>query len=81
MFSAEKIKTIVEKAIPGAQANVQDRTGTGDHFEVTVVSAAFEGKRPVDRHRMVYSAIGSAVGNEIHALAIKTLTPGEAEKG
>jgi len=81
MFSGEKIKTIVEKAIPGSHAVVQDRTGTGDHFEVTVVSVAFEGKRPVDRHRMVYSAIGSAVGNEIHALAIKTLTPSEAEKG
>lgn len=52
-------------------------TGTNDHFEVVVVSAAFEGKKQIERHRMVYSAIGKAVGNEIHALAVKTLAPSE----
>ncbi len=77
MYSTDKIKAIVETAFPGSSVRVTDQTGTGDHFELVVVSAVFEGKRPVERHRMVYSAIGAAVGNEIHALALKTLTPSE----
>ena len=77
MFSPEQIKQIVEQGIPGSKAEVRDTTGTSDHFELVVVSAAFEGKRLVERHRMVYSAICPAVGNEIHALALKTLAPGE----
>jgi acid stress-induced BolA-like protein IbaG/YrbA len=80
MFSPEKIQHIVEAALPGSRAAVRDLTGGGDHFELIVVAVAFEGKGPVDRHRMVYSALGSAVGNEIHALALKTLTPAEAEE-
>lgn len=77
MFSPDTIKQAVEKALPGAQAEVRDLTGTGDHFELRVVSSAFSGKGLVARHRMVYAALGSAVGNEIHALALKTLTPEE----
>jgi stress-induced morphogen len=77
MFSPEKIQAIVEGALPGAKVHVNDMTGSNDHFEVVVVAPQFEGKRLVERHRMVYSAIGPAVGNEIHALAIQALTPEE----
>ena len=80
MFSLQQIQTIVEEKIPGCQAEARDMTGTGDHIELKVVSEAFEGKGLVDRHRMVYGALGKAVGNEIHALALKTLTPKEAGK-
>ncbi len=79
MFSSEKIKDAVLQAIAGAEVQVHDMTGTGDHFEVVVVSDAFEGKKPVERHRMVYAAVGKAVGNEIHALAVKTLTIKESK--
>lgn len=79
MFSPDKIRELVEKGLPGAKAQVRDMTGTNDHFELHVVSSAFEGKSPVMRHRMVYQAIGPAVGGEIHALALTTLTPAEAE--
>ena len=78
MFSPERIQEIVEAALPGAKAQVTDYTGTNDHFELVVVAAAFEGKSAVDRHRMVYAALGPAVGAEIHALALKTMTPAEA---
>ena len=78
MFSPDRIREIVEAALPGSVAQVTDYTGTGDHFELVVVAAAFEGKNAVDRHRMVYAALGPAVGAEIHALALKTLTPEEA---
>lgn len=80
MFSLEKIQQLVEKGLPGARAMARDLTGTSDHFELIVVSEAFEGKNAVARHRMVYAAIGPAVGAEIHALSLKTLTPSEAEK-
>ena len=47
------------------------------HYEAIVVSDLFAGKRSVQRHQMVYAALGSRVGNEIHALAVKTFTPEE----
>ncbi len=77
MYSPQKIQTLVENAFPGATVIVRDLTGTQDHYEVTVVSSDFAGKNPVARHRMVYAALGSSVGGEIHALALKTHTPEE----
>ena len=49
------------KTIPGAEVTVQDLTGGGDHYTATVVAAAFRGQGPVDRHRMVYAALGTAI--------------------
>jgi stress-induced morphogen len=77
MFSEAKIKEIVLQAFPGAEVNVNDMTGGRDHFQLVVVSDKFQGKNRVERHRMVYAALGSAVGGEIHALALKTLTTAE----
>ena len=51
--------------------------GGGGHFNVTIVSAAFEGKNLLARHRMVYDALGDAMKSEIHALSIKAHTPKE----
>ena len=79
MFSTDKIRQLVETGLPGAKAVVRDTTGTSDHFELLVVAPSFQGKGMVARHRMVYAAIGPAVGAEIHALSLKTLTPEEAE--
>lgn len=79
MFDAGEIQRLVEKGIPGAVAQVIDTTGTMDHFELKVVSPAFEGKNLVARHRMIYAAIGPAVGGEIHALSIQAKTPNEVK--
>lgn len=49
----------------------------GGHFQVTIVSSAFAGKRPLERHRLVYDALGDAMKQEIHALSIKAYTPDE----
>ena len=51
--------------------------GGGGHFNVTIVSTAFEGENLLARHRMVYDALGDAMKSEIHALSIKAKTPGE----
>ncbi|MGA7932871.1 MAG: BolA family transcriptional regulator [Kovacikia sp.] len=62
--------------MPDAQVQVQDLTGGGDHYQVTVVSALFEGKGLVQQHQMVYGAVRQAMSTEaIHALALKTYTP------
>jgi acid stress-induced BolA-like protein IbaG/YrbA len=79
MYSVNEIQLMVETGLPGSQAKVRDLTGGGDHFEVIVITSEFEGKGPVARHRMVYAALGPAVGGSIHALSLKTLTPTEAE--
>ena len=75
MPSAEDIKQRIETAIPGATAEVEDYTGTSDHFRATVVAAAFQGLSRIEQHRLVYGALGEEVGGAIHALTLKTLTP------
>ena len=51
--------------------------GDGQHFYATIVSPAFAGKRLVQRHQLVYAALGERMKAEIHALSFKTLTPDE----
>jgi len=53
------------------------RESGGGHFNVTIVSAAFAGKGLLQRHRMVYDALGETMRREIHALSIRALTPDE----
>jgi acid stress-induced BolA-like protein IbaG/YrbA len=52
-------------------------TGDGAHFEAVIVSPAFDGKRLIARHQLVYAALGDRMRQEIHALSMKTLTPEE----
>ena len=51
--------------------------GDGQHFTAVIVSPAFAGKRPIQRHQLVYAALGDRMREEIHALSMKTLTPAE----
>jgi len=74
-----RIKSLIEQGLPGAHVEVGGADGV--HFEARVVSAAFAGKLPLARHRLVYATLGALMGNEIHALALKTLTPDEAARG
>lgn len=55
--------------------------GDGQHFFATIVSKAFEGKRLIQRHQLVYAALGDRMRAEIHALSMKTLTPDEWKSG
>jgi acid stress-induced BolA-like protein IbaG/YrbA len=74
-LNALQIQQLIEAGLPGARADVQGEDGV--HFEATVVCEAFAGKLPLARHRMVYATLGNRMGGEIHALALRTLTPGE----
>lgn len=51
--------------------------GDGQHFQAIIVSPAFVGKRLIQRHQLVYAALGDRMREEIHALSMKTLTPDE----
>ena len=60
-----------------ADAHVRVMSDDNTHFEALVVAEEFAGKRPIARHQLVYKCLGKLVGNEIHALSIKALTPAE----
>jgi acid stress-induced BolA-like protein IbaG/YrbA len=74
-MDASEIEQMIVGGIPGAQVEVRDYTGGGDHFEAVVVSKSFEGKSLVERHQAVYNALGDAMRARVHALTLKTLTP------
>jgi Predicted transcriptional regulator, BolA superfamily len=74
----EEIKRLIEQGLPGARARV---AGDGTHFEAVIVCAAFEGKSTLERHRLVYQALGARMGSEIHALSMRTITPEEQATG
>ena len=68
------IRTLLVQAFPDAsQLDVEDRTGGGDHFQVTVVSAEFDGLSLIDQHRRVNDALAAPLADgSIHELRIKT---------
>lgn len=76
MISPAQVEAMIKAELPDAEVQVQDLTGGGDHYQVTVVSSLFEGKGLVKQHQMVYGALKQAMSSEaIHALALKTSTP------
>jgi stress-induced morphogen len=82
-MTTDEIRTRIRTALPDADVSVVDTTGGGDHFDATVVSAAFAGKGPVERHRLVYAALNDAIIGPrapIHALALTTATPEEYQR-
>lgn len=66
---------MIERNLAGSKAEVQ--TDGQGHYEALVISPAFEGKRSLQRHQLVYGTLGERVGRDIHALALKTFTPEE----
>jgi stress-induced morphogen len=74
--SANELKERIEAALPGSQVTVEDLTGGGDHFRAEVVSDRFAGLSRIEQHQLVYGVFGAEVGGPIHALSIKTSTPG-----
>lgn len=75
MISPETVRELILRAFPDADVELQDLTGTQDHYQARIVSSAFEGKSLIEQHQLVYGALGSAMHGPIHALALKTYTP------
>ena len=76
MPSADELKARIEQAIPESTADVEDLTGGGDHFRAEIVSDRFEGLSRIEQHQLVYSIFGEEIGGPIHALSLRTSTPG-----
>jgi len=70
----EQVRQYIADGLPCDHIDVQ---GDGSHFDAVIVSSAFEGLRPIARHQLVYAALGERMKSEIHALSMRTLTPGE----
>ena len=76
-MTAEQITAKIRSAMPDAQVELQDLTGTSDHWKAVVVSTAFAGKSLIQRHRMVMNVLADEMKGPIHALTLDTKTPDE----
>ena len=72
-MQASELQALIRAGLPDAEVIVK---GEGDHFEAVVVSPQFADCSVVQQHRLVYATLGDRMGGEIHALALRTLTPG-----
>lgn len=78
MIPVAELQEILREGIPGTSVvEVKDLTGTSDHFEALIVAEAFVGKTLIERHRLVYAALGERMKADVHALTLETLTPQE----
>ena len=76
-MKAEDIVAKIRGALPDAEVELQDLTGTADHWKATVVSAGFAGKSLMERHRIVMHALADELKGPIHALTLDVKTPDE----
>lgn len=75
----KEVSKLISEGLDAAEVDV--RSDDGSHFAALVVSDEFEGMRPLQRHQLVYKALGDRVGREIHALTIRALTRAEYAAG
>ena len=79
-MSPAELQALLEAQLPGSSVRVSSADNV--HFEAVVVSPAFAGQRRLQRHQLVYAALGGRMSGEIHALSIQALTPDElAQQG
>lgn len=78
MIDNGSLTQLIRNRIPDAEVGVVDRTGTMDHFNVTVRSKAFAGKTLIEQHQLVYGALRDALADgRVHAVELKTITAEE----
>ena len=68
----KEIEKLIREALPDATIDIQDLAGDGNHYSATIVSSQFSGKSKIEQHKVVYNSLKGKMGNELHALAIKT---------
>ena len=68
----KEIEKLIREALPDATIDIQDLAGDGNHYSATIISSQFSGKSKIEQHNMVYNSLKGKMGNELHALAIKT---------
>ncbi|WP_427914773.1 BolA family protein [Ramlibacter sp. MMS24-I3-19] len=74
-MTSEELRSLIAAGLPCDHLQVE---GDGRHWSAVIVSAAFQGKRPIQRHQLVYATLGARMHtDEVHALSMRTLTPAE----
>ena len=73
-ISQKEIEILIKESIPDAKVIIEDLRGDGDHYSATVVSKTFIGMNRIEQHKMVYNSLKGKMGNELHALMLKTKT-------
>ena len=68
----KEIEKLIKESLPDAIVEIQDLAGDGNHYSASVISSKFLGKSKIEQHKMVYNSLKGKMGNELHALAIKT---------
>jgi len=68
----KEIEKLIKEALPDAMVDIQDLAGDGNHYSATITSSQFSGKSRIEQHKIVYNSLKGKMGNELHALAIKT---------
>ena len=71
-MNLKEIENYIKEALPDAIIEIQDLVGDGNHYSATITSSKFAGKNKIEQHKMVYNSLKGKMGNELHALAIKT---------
>ena len=73
-LSKEDIEKHIKESIPDSNITIEDLRGDGDHYSATIISKSFKGKTKIEQHKMVYDSLKGKMGNELHALMLKTRT-------
>ena len=68
----KEIEKLIKESLPDSIIKIEDLAGDGNHYSATVISSTFNGKSKIEQHKIVYAALKGKMGNELHALAIKT---------
>jgi len=71
-MNLKEIEKLIKESIPDALVEIQDLAGDGNHYSATISSSIFIGKSKIEQHKIVYASLKGKMGNELHALAIKT---------
>ena len=70
----EEIQLLIKESIPDADIIIEDIRGDENHYSATVTSKSFQGLSKINQHKMVYESLKGKMGNELHALMLKTKT-------
>ena len=68
----KEIERLIKETFRDATVEIEDLAGDGNHYSATVISSQFQGKSKIEQHKMVYKSLKGKMGNELHALALKT---------
>ena len=74
-MDAAEIERLIKAALPDAHVTIEDLRGDGDHYAAHIISGACRGKSRVQQHQIVYQALGTRMGGQLHALALQTSVP------